>query len=257
MIPVAGTPAYCVLTTKVAGDMRPGVGEEAWARVAPLPWHWVRQVHGAAVLMVPPAGRDEARSSGPPANGIVAANGLLGDNASVGARARVAANIAGANGVVTADGIVAAEPTLRLAMFAADCALVGMASPEGVIGIAHCGWRGLVAGIIEEVAAEMRRAGASSIAAVRGPCIGPECYEFGVVELGLIERRHGPAVRSVTAGGALSLDLPAGVRMAAAAGGITSLVEVSLCTACDHRWFSFRARHDRGRHAMVVTGSLR
>ncbi len=154
-----------------------------------------------------------------------------------------------------ADGAVAAEPWPRLAMFAADCALVGMASPEGVIGIAHCGWRGLVAGIIEAVADEMRRAGASSIAAVRGPCIGPECYEFGEADLELVARRHGPAVRSVTAGGAPSLDLPAGVRLAAAAAGISTLEEVSLCTACDPRWFSFRARHDAGRHAMVVTGS--
>lgn len=200
--------------------MRPGTGEALWGQIAPAPWHWVRQVHGGVVITLPAAGS----SDGPPSRR-------------------------------KADGIVASEPGYRLAMFAADCALVGMASPEGVIGIAHCGWRGLVEGIIEAVATEMRLAGASSIAAVRGPCIGPECYEFSENELELVERRHGPAVRSVTAGGALSLDLPAGVRLSAVAAGITVLEEVGLCTACDPRWFSLRARRDEGRHAMVVTGS--
>jgi copper oxidase (laccase) domain-containing protein len=220
VIPIAGTPARCVLTTRVAGDVRPGAGHAMWASIAPLPWIWVRQVHGGAVLTVPAGGRREQPSPR-----------------------------------CEADGTVSVEPWPRLAMFAADCALVGMASPEGVIGIAHCGWRGLVAGIIEAVADEMRLAGASSIAAIRGPCIGPECYEFGEAELELVVRRHGPAVRSVTARGALSLDLPAGVRLAAAAAGVATLEEVSSCTACDPRWFSFRARHDDGRHAMVVTGS--
>lgn len=236
--------------------MRPGAGGGDWDRFAPAPWSWVRQVHGGAVLTLPPSGY-RTRSTAFAAHGVVSADRTVpagciasgdGDSAAKG--------VVSANGVVAAaDGIVASDPTPRLAMFAADCALVGMASPEGVIGIAHCGWRGLVVGIIEEVADEMRRAGASSIAALRGPCIGPECYEFGEDELRLIEGRHGPAVRSVTTGGALSLDLPGGVRMAAAAAGIASLAEASSCTACDERWFSFRARRDRGRHAMIVTGS--
>jgi copper oxidase (laccase) domain-containing protein len=213
-------PAHCVVTTKAAGDMRPGAGEGAWGQIAPLPWHCVRQVHGGVVVTL---------AFGPRPGGLTPEH--------------------------EADGLVAGEPTPRLAMFAADCALVGMASPEGVIGLAHCGWRGLVAGIIEAVAAEMRLAGATSITAVRGPCIGPECYEFGETELAPIERRLGPAVRSVTAGGALALDLPAAVRLAAVEAGISTLTEVTSCTACDPRWFSFRRRRDQGRHAMVVTGS--
>jgi copper oxidase (laccase) domain-containing protein len=226
--------------------MRPGAGGDEWGRFAPAPWNWVRQVHGGAVLSLPPCTQARSESFG--------AAGMFSADRSLPADCVVPADGAIPDGVVSADGIVASDPARRLAMFAADCALVGMASPEGVIGLAHCGWRGLVAAIIEEVADAMRRAGASSIAAVRGPCIGPECYEFGAAELKLIEDRLGPAVRAVTAGGALSLDLPAGVRLAAEAAGIASLAEVTSCTACDERWFSFRARQDQGRHAMVVTG---
>ena len=152
--------------------------------------------------------------------------------------------------------MVTTGPGDPLAVFSADCALVGLASPEGVFGAVHAGWRGLLAGVVERAAAVMRAAGATELLAVVGACIGPECYEFGESDLELLEARYGTAVRSETAAGRAALDLRTGVHEALGRCEVSIAAEVAACTACDPGWFSWRARGDKGRHALVVTGSL-
>ncbi|MFX7674842.1 laccase domain-containing protein, partial [Acinetobacter baumannii] len=51
----------------------------------------------------------------------------------------------------------------------------------GVIGAAHAGWRGAVAGVLEATVAAMERLGArrARIAAAIGPCIAQPGYEVG------------------------------------------------------------------------------
>ncbi len=156
-----------------------------------------------------------------------------------------------------ADALVSSLPGDPLAVFAADCALVGLASPEGVVGAAHAGWRGLALGVIERTIEAMGAAGASEVRAVVGPTIGPECYPFGEAELSGIERRYGPSVRGRARDGALALDLRAGVRRALEAAGARLVGELGGCTACDPGWYSWRARRDNGRHALVVTAAGR
>lgn len=220
---LAGTPALAVFSTSLAGDLRPGAPGSAVrrARVLPGQWAWTRQVHGADVV-------------------------VLG----TGSDGRL---VAGTGRSPVADGLVSPVPAPPLAMFAADCALVALASPEGVIGIAHCGWRGLLAGVVQAVAARMRELGASELSAVRGPCIGPECYAFGSGELDHLARRYGAQLRSRTSAGTPALDLRAGVAAAAGEAGVARLTELDECTACSPRWFSYRARHDDARHALVVS----
>ncbi|MDX1484109.1 MAG: peptidoglycan editing factor PgeF [Alphaproteobacteria bacterium] len=81
-----------------------------------------------------------------------------------------------------ADGLVTALPGLGLGVLAADCAPVLLADGAGgVIGAAHAGWRGALAGIIDATVAAMEDLGArrSRIAAAIGPCIGQASYEVG------------------------------------------------------------------------------
>jgi hypothetical protein len=99
----------------------------------------------------------------------------------------------------------------------------------------------------------MAEMGATDISAVVGACIGPECYEFGVDDLGPIEARYGPSVSSRSSGGLPALDLRAGVHRALEAVEITVAADCDQCTACDPGWFSWRARKDTGRQALVVT----
>ena len=89
-----------------------------------------------------------------------------------GARVVVVEGPGGAAGEA-ADAAVATSAGAALAVLTADCAPVALASPEGVLGVAHAGWRGLRAGVVEATVTTMRRLGATRIEAVLGPCVHP------------------------------------------------------------------------------------
>ncbi len=79
-----------------------------------------------------------------------------------------------------ADGLVSDRPGVLLGVLTADCAPVLLADREaGVVGAAHAGWRGALAGVGEATVEAMERLGArrTSIAAAIGPCIGARNYE--------------------------------------------------------------------------------
>ena len=74
------------------------------------------------------------------------------------------------------------RPGIALGIITADCAPVLFADAEaGVIGAAHAGWRGAVAGVLEATVAAMVALGADArrIAAAVGPCIAQASYEVG------------------------------------------------------------------------------
>lgn len=80
------------------------------------------------------------------------------------------------------DGLVTTEPGLPLSILTADCAPIMLLDPHNrVIGAAHAGWKGLLAGIIPAIVAAMLNAGAERgrICAAIGPCIGQGSYEVG------------------------------------------------------------------------------
>lgn len=79
-----------------------------------------------------------------------------------------------------ADAIVTDRPGLALGILTADCAPVLLADAEaGVIGAAHAGWKGAIAGVTDATVIAMETLGASRarIAAVVGPCIAQASYE--------------------------------------------------------------------------------
>ncbi len=154
------------------------------------------------------------------------------------------------------DALVTKMPGDPIAVFCADCAVIGLASPEGVVGAVHAGWRGLHAGVIEAAIGAMGACGATEISAVIGASIGPECYEFGTGDLALIESRYGPSVVSRSSSGNPALDLRAGVHRALEAGEVKVVSECVSCTACEPGWFSWRARSDTGRQALVVASVI-
>jgi YfiH family protein len=81
-----------------------------------------------------------------------------------------------------ADGFVTSRPDLALGIITADCAPVLFADLDaGVVGAAHAGWRGAVAGVLEATIDAMIVVGAAGerIHAVVGPCIAQESYEVG------------------------------------------------------------------------------
>lgn len=81
-----------------------------------------------------------------------------------------------------ADALVTRLPGKMLGIITADCTPVLFADAgAGVVGAAHAGWRGAVAGVLEETVAAMERLGAArgNITAAIGPCIRQPSYEVG------------------------------------------------------------------------------
>ena len=157
---------------------------------------------------------------------------------------------AGTDIVGEADALVTTDARVALAVRTADCAPVALAAP-GVVAVAHAGWRGLRAGVLREVVALMKRTGATTIEAVVGPCIQPECYEFGA-ELDDLVEHFGPEVRGRTTDGRPALDLVAGIRSELAASGVELMERDVPCTACQPGWWSHRARGEGERQSTVV-----
>ena len=81
-----------------------------------------------------------------------------------------------------ADAIVTNRLDLAIGVMTADCTPVLFADPiEGVIGVAHAGWKGAFSGVLSETVAKMEQLGAdrSQIIAAVGPCIHQDSYEVG------------------------------------------------------------------------------
>lgn len=81
-----------------------------------------------------------------------------------------------------ADALVTDRPGLALGVLAADCAPVLMADPKaGVVGAAHAGWKGALAGVVEATIGAMEALGArrSRLMAGIGPRIAQRSYEVG------------------------------------------------------------------------------
>jgi polyphenol oxidase len=80
------------------------------------------------------------------------------------------------------DALVTATPGLALGVTGADCGMILFADAEArVVGAAHAGWRGALAGVVEATVAAMVGLGAvpSRVCAALGPCIAQASYEVG------------------------------------------------------------------------------
>jgi YfiH family protein len=181
--------------------------------VVDLPWTWLRQVHGDDVV-----------------------------------RVRAPGDGAGAR----ADASVTDQAGCALAVLTADCAPVVLGSREGPIGVAHAGWAGVAAGVLQRSVKELQALGASDVSALVGPCIHAECYEFGDDDLARLADRYGAAVVGRTSGGRPALDLVAAVRAALAEADVADVDDVDVCTACSSEHYSWRARREIERQAAVV-----
>lgn len=162
------------------------------------------------------------------------------------------------------DALVTRTPGLRVAVRAADCGPLVLSASAGHrmgvgVGVVHSGWRGTRDGIIGDAADALRAlCGADQVSGWLGPSIGPCCYEFGEDDLDDVAATLGPGVRATTLTGAPALDLPAAVRLAAAAAGVRVVGSDGRCTACSvdgsgrPLFFSHRARNDAGRHGVLA-----
>jgi len=157
-----------------------------------------------------------------------------------------------ANARPKADALVTRTPGLVIGILTADCAPVLFADPEaGVVGAAHAGWRGAVAGVVEAAVAAMESLGASRnrIFAAIGPTINQVSYEVGPdFEEALLKscRNNEMFLARNNPHGRAHFDLPGFVEMRLKASGISQVEQQSACTyANESLFFSFRHSQHR------------
>lgn len=184
--------------------------------------HWLRQVHGTAVL------RFEAAPAGQ-----------------------------GVEFEPTADAAVTSVPGVVLAILTADCLPVVLAARDGrEIGAAHAGWRGLADGMLEATVAAMQTA-PGALQAWLGPAAGPAEYEIGEdVFNAFVERDAGAAGAFVaTRPGHWKVDLYALARRRLVAAGVdpAAISGGELCTIAEPgRFYSHRRDRRTGRMATLA-----
>ena len=148
-----------------------------------------------------------------------------------------------------ADAMVTDRRGIALGIVTGDCAPVLFADADaGIVGAAHAGWRGAVAGVLEATLAAMLARGAvlGRIGAAIGPCIGQPSYEVGADLHDVVVDRD-PADARFFAPGHRALhwqfDLPGycAARIAAAGVGTTEVLPFDTL-ADEARFFSHRRR---------------
>ena len=150
------------------------------------------------------------------------------------------------------DALITDKAGVLLGILTADCAPVLLADERaGVVGAAHAGWRGALAGVTDATIAAMERVGArrEHIRAAVGPCIGQPSYEVDEgFRIRFIEADPMNA-RFFTAGasGRPHFGLESYVVSRLVAAGIEEVEALGLDTyAAADRFYSYRRATHRG-----------
>tara|TARA_B100000809_G_scaffold69730_3_gene67113 strand:- start:14683 stop:15489 length:807 start_codon:yes stop_codon:yes gene_type:complete len=142
---------------------------------------------------------------------------------------------------------------IGLAILSADCFPVVIADARGsIVGIAHCGWRGAVCGVLESLVAAMRCRSAS-LNAWMGPGICKRCYEVGPDVVARLDARISKNV--LVAGPRRErwfLDLPGYLEILLQELGIERIFGSPSCTYQDENLYSYRRGKVTGRVATIV-----
>ncbi len=154
-----------------------------------------------------------------------------------------------------ADAIVTRRAGRVCAVQVADCMPVLFAARDAsAVAVAHAGWRGLAAGVLEATVARLGLA-AGELVAWLGPAISARHFEVGgEVRAAFLAGDPGAAAAfTQNERGRWQCDLAALARRRLAALGLTEISGASWCTHGDPaRFFSFRRDGRCGRMAALI-----
>ncbi|MEU7277708.1 peptidoglycan editing factor PgeF [Streptomyces sp. NPDC045431] len=156
--------------------------------------------------------------------------------------------------VPAVDGVVTARRGLALAVLTADCTPVLLADPvAGVVGAAHAGRPGLVAGVVPAAVEAMTALGAepSRITARTGPAVCGRCYEVPADMRNEVAAVV-PEAHSETSWGTPAVDVSAGVHAQLDALGVRDRRASDVCTLESRDHYSYRRDRTNGRLAGYV-----
>ena len=154
-----------------------------------------------------------------------------------------------------ADAAVTATPGRVAVVLTADCMPLFFCDKAGRrVAVAHAGWRGMSAGVIES-AVRAVAADPADVLAWMGPAIGPEAFEVGPEVKEAFERDDPAASDGFAPGrpGKHMADLYALARRRLAGAGVREVGGGNFCTFNDRaRFFSYRRVQQSGRMGAFI-----
>lgn len=145
----------------------------------------------------------------------------------------------GAPALPVADAVISGRRGMALMVRVADCVPVLFADPDaGLIGAAHAGRAGLLAGVLAATVAALRTRGATALQAWIGPHICGACYEVPA-DMAQAAAEQLPECASTTSWGSAAIDLGAGAAAQLAALDV-SVTNLASCTLTSEQLFSHR-----------------
>jgi YfiH family protein len=155
----------------------------------------------------------------------------------------------------TADAAVTSVAGRVAVVLTADCLPVFLCAGDGSrVAVAHAGWRGLAAGVVESAVAALGT-DAAGVHAWLGPAIGPEAFEVGPEVREAFVATHPEAANAFRprGEGKFMADLYALARLRLAGAGVESVSGGGLCTYAEHgRFFSYRRVRESGRMGAFI-----
>lgn len=152
------------------------------------------------------------------------------------------------------DAVFTDETGLALAALAADCAPVLIADPVAeVIGAAHSGRVGTIAGVVPALVEAMGERGAdpARTIALIGPTACAGCYEVSSHIRDEVSA-HLPEAHSNTRNGTPSVDMRAGIAAQLVKAGVADIRHDDRCTIESAELFSYRRERQTGRFAAYI-----
>jgi len=166
-----------------------------------------------------------------------------------------AARFAVVDQVPQADAAFAREPGVACVVMTADCLPVLFCDESGsVVAAAHAGWRGLLAGVLEETIRAMD-VPVHSLMAYLGPAIGPQAFEVGdeVRSAYVAADTEAATAFKPSRSGKWLADIYQLARQRLAGEGIQRVFGGSFCTVSEaERFFSYRREGRTGRMASTI-----
>lgn len=155
-----------------------------------------------------------------------------------------------------ADASFTRHPGVVCAVLTADCLPVLMCDSFGtVVGAVHAGWRGLLGGVIEATAEQLKAAGGDELIAWFGPAIGPQAFEVGgeVRDAFIAEDPSATVAFAPYRGQKFLCDIYALADLRLQRVGVCRAISADFCTVTDSdRFFSYRRDGITGRMASCI-----
>ena len=154
-----------------------------------------------------------------------------------------------------ADAAMASGPGQVAVVLTADCLPVFFADRTGGrVAVAHAGWRGLAAGVLENTVGALG-APPEEVVAWMGPAIGPDAFEVGPEVREAFVQVDPGAAEAFRPGkpGKHMADLYRLARMRLARAGVTEVFGGGFCTRTEaDRFFSYRRAQQSGRMGAFI-----